>query len=218
MHPLELLAKQIVPGLSQDIGILANIVNSWAYARSMDGCAIVNQLPGGLFAMISHCRTGYVSRYFALICVAGVLVTTACQQQAPGTRATDAEAIKSLDAQWSKTAGTRDVDATVAYYSDDAVLLAPNEPMITGKQALRASWAALLSPNNAVSWHATHVDVANSGELAYLTGTYQLTAKDTLGHASLDRGKIIEVFRKQADGTWKVVADMYNSDLPVPPA
>ncbi len=165
-----------------------------------------------------NCRTGYVSRLFALGCLAGLVGTTACKQQTPDTRAADVEAVKNLDAQWSKTAGTHDVDATVAYYSDDAVLLAPNQPILTGKQALRASWATLLSPNNDLNWHATHVEVANSGELAYLTGTYQLTAKDAQGHASLDRGKIIEVFRKQPDGTWKVVADMYNSDLPAPPA
>lgn len=168
--------------------------------------------------MMVDCRMNFAFRPLALVCLAGLLGTAGCKQAAPDTRAADAEAIKSLDAEWSKTAGTHDVDATVAYYSDDAVLLAPNEPVITGKQALRASWVALLSPNIALSWHATHVDVAQSGELAYLTGTYELTAKDPKGRSSVDKGKIIEVFRKQGDGKWKVVADMYNSDLPAPPA
>ena len=149
---------------------------------------------------------------------ASLLVTTACKQQLPDTRAADEQTIKDLDAQWSKTAATHDVDGTVAYYSDNAVLLPPNEPLVTGKQALRASWAVLLSPNTALNWQVTKVDVARSGELAYVVGTYALTAKDAQGKASMDRGKIIEVFKKQPDGVWKVVADMYNSDLPVPAA
>jgi uncharacterized protein (TIGR02246 family) len=157
-------------------------------------------------------------KWIMFLFASGLPVLTACKQQLPDTRAADEQTIKDLDAQWSKTAATHDVDGTVAYYSDDAVLLPPNEPLVTGKQALRASWAVLLSPNTALSWQVTKVDVARSGELAYVVGTYALTAKDAHGKASMDRGKIIEVFKKQTDGVWKVVADMYNSDLPVPAA
>ena len=87
---------------------------------------------------------------------------------------------------------------------------------MTGRAALRASWTALLSPKIVLSWKAIKVDVAQSGDLAYLVGTYELSSKDAQGKPVSDRGKIMEVFRKQADGTWKVVADMYNSDLPGP--
>lgn len=151
--------------------------------------------------------------------VALLLLTTACQQQPPDTRAADEQTIRNLDAQWAKTAATRDLDATVAYYSDDAVLLPPNEPIVAGKQAIRAAWASLLSPGMvSLSWQATTVDVSKSGDLAYLVGTYSMSVKDAKGKTAPDRGKIIEVFRKQADGTWKTVADMYSSDLPAPAA
>jgi ketosteroid isomerase-like protein len=45
-----------------------------------------------------------------------------------------------------------------------------------------------------------------------------MTVKDAKGKSVPDRGKLIEVFRKQADGSWKTVADMFNSDLPAPAA
>jgi ketosteroid isomerase-like protein len=151
-------------------------------------------------------------------CAALLLLTTACKQQVPDTRASDEQTIRNLDAQWSKTAGTRDLDGTVAYYSDDAVLLPPNEPIVSGKQAIRVSWVSLLSPNNALGWQANKVDVARSGDLAYVVGSYTLTTRDAQGKPAVDRGKTIEVFKKEADGTWKVVADMYNSDLAAPPA
>ena len=149
-------------------------------------------------------------------CVGILLLGVGCKRQASVVE--EEQTIRDLDVRWAQTAATHDVDATVAYYTDDAVLLPPNEPLVTGKAALRASWATLLSPNVVLSWKANKVDVAQSGDLAYLVGSYELSSKDAQGRPVSDRGKIIEVFRKQADGSWKVVADMYNSDLPAPAA
>jgi ketosteroid isomerase-like protein len=148
-------------------------------------------------------------------CLALVLLVSGCGQQAPkDTRAADESALRDLDAQWSKTAAARDVDATVSYYSDDASLLAPNAPAVSGKQGIHASWAALLGPDTSLSWQASKVDVARSGDLAYVMGVYQLTTKDAHANFTTDRGKYVEVWKKQADGTWKTVADIFNTDLP----
>ena len=46
------------------------------------------------------------------------------------------------------------------------------------------------------------------------SGTYEETMTDANGKPVKDRGKYIEIFKKQADRTWKVVADIWNSDLP----
>jgi len=58
------------------------------------------------------------------------------------------------------------------------------------------------------------VEVARSSDLAYLMGVYQLTMKDPQGKPVMDQGKLVEVWKKQADGKWKTVADIFNSDLP----
>lgn len=104
----------------------------------------------------------------------------------------------------------------VSYYTDDAYLLPPNAPIAVGKKAIRESWAGLLGPGVKTTWQVTKVEVARSGELAYLLGVYHLTMKDPQGNPLEDRGELIEVRKKQADGKWKAVADSYNSDLPVP--
>lgn len=99
------------------------------------------------------------------------------------------------------------------------MLLAPNTPIATDKKSIRESWAGLLGPNTSVSWKVTKVEVAKSGELGYLYGAYQLTIKNPMGGAAFnDTGKILEVWKKQADGKWKCIVDTYNSDIPVPPA
>jgi uncharacterized protein (TIGR02246 family) len=146
-----------------------------------------------------------------------LLLTAACNQQTPpDTRAADESAVKETDAQWAKTAGANDLDGTVSYYTDDASILPPNAPIATGKQAIRAVWAAMLTPDTTVSWQVNKADVARSADLAYVMGTYQITAKNPKGKSQEDHGKLVEVWKKQADGKWKTVADIFNSDVPVP--
>jgi ketosteroid isomerase-like protein len=104
-------------------------------------------------------------------CLALLLLTSACTQQMPDTRVADEAVIHDVDAQWSKTASANDLDATVAFYSDEATLLPPNAPIATDKKAIRASWASLLVPGAAVSWQVNKVEVSRSGDLGYLPGT-----------------------------------------------
>jgi ketosteroid isomerase-like protein len=125
------------------------------------------------------------------------------------------QALRDLDAQWSKDAGAKDLEKTVSYYAEGAIVMPPNEASAPTKEAIRSAWKEMLTtPGAAISWKATKVEVAKSGDLAYVSGTYEETMTDASGKPVKDRGKYVEIFKKQADGTWKVVADIWNSDLP----
>jgi ketosteroid isomerase-like protein len=129
------------------------------------------------------------------------------------------QALRDLDAQWSAAAGAKDLDKTVSFYSDDAIVMPPNAPSATTKEAIRTVWKDLLaSPGLTISWKTTKVEVAKSGDIAFLSGTYELTMNDASGKPVNDRGKYVEVWEKQANGKWKCGADIWNSDLPVAPA
>ena len=153
-----------------------------------------------------------------LLVIACALFSSSCAPPATSdTRAAGEAAIKDLDERWSITAAKNDLDGTVAFYSEDAVLLPPNAPIATNPKSIRESWAGLLGPNTAVSWKVSKVEVARSGELGYLYGTYQLSIKDPKGGPEIkDKGKILEVWKQQSDGKWKCIVDTYNSDLPGP--
>ena len=129
--------------------------------------------------------------------------------------AADDQALRDLDAQWSRDAGAKDLEKTVSYYAESAVVMPPNASAATTKESIRSAWKEMLTtPGAAISWKATKVEVAKSGDLAYVSGTYEETMTDASGKPVKDRGKYVEIFKKQADGTWKVVADIWNSDLP----
>lgn len=158
----------------------------------------------------------FVRGGIATACIALVLFAAGCGKEEPkDTRAADEAAIKNADTLWAKAAASKDVDATIAYYSDDASLLPPNAPMASDKTSIRAAWAGLLGPDTSLSWQATKVEAARSGDLGYVMGTYEMESKDAQGKAESDRGKFVEIWKKQADGNWKAAVDIFNSDLPV---
>jgi uncharacterized protein (TIGR02246 family) len=127
------------------------------------------------------------------------------------------QALRDLDDQWSKAAAAKDLDKTVSFYSDDAIVMPPNAPADTTKETIRKSWQDLLaSPGLVISWKTTKVEVAKSGDLACVSGTYEVTMNVPSGKPINDRGKYVEVWEKQADGKWKCGMDIWNSDLPAP--
>jgi ketosteroid isomerase-like protein len=130
--------------------------------------------------------------------------------------------LRDLDSQWAKAAAAKDVEQTIAYYSDDAIVLPPNATSAATKEAIRNVWKdTFASPGFVISWQPTRVQVGKSGEMAWVGGRYELTMNDASGKPIDDRGKYLEVWEKQTDGNWKCAAEMWNSDLaasaPAPP-
>ena len=157
------------------------------------------------------------TRHVALVGIgAALLLSTGCK--AKDTKAADEQAIRDLDTKWSQEAVAKDVDATVAVYSDDAEVLPPDAPLITGKAGIRAMWEDLIRTSDRVSWTAVTVEVSSSGDLGYVVGTYELESKDAQGKPGLEVGKMLEVFRKQPDGSWKACVDMFSPDTAPTPA
>jgi uncharacterized protein (TIGR02246 family) len=129
----------------------------------------------------------------------------------------ETEEIRALDASWVSAGQSKNVDAWVAFYADDATVLPPNEPAATSREAIRKSVSELLMlPGLSIDWKPTRIEVARSGELAYLYGAYNL-AWDDSSKRSTDKGKNVEIWKKQSDGQWKCVVDTWNSDLPPTP-
>jgi ketosteroid isomerase-like protein len=155
-----------------------------------------------------------------IACCLAALALGCSQQQTPAadTRAADEAAIRQADSTWSKVTEAKQLDDHLAYYVEEAVVLAPNEPMASGKENIRKMMVDMFAlPGFVVKWQATKVETPRSGDIAYSLGTYELSMNDPKGKPMEDRGKYVTVWKKQADGSWKVAVDMFNSDLPAAP-
>lgn len=158
----------------------------------------------------------------------GVLVYAGCNKEKPAdqpppngakvnTRDADVQSIRELEHRAREAAEAKDLDRYVSFYADDAVLFWPGAPMVKGRAAIREFMQVFLSmPAFLLSFETAKVEVSRAGDLAYSYGTNRVTLVDPNGKRMKDRGKYLTVYKKQTDGTWKVVADIGNSDLVAP--
>lgn len=144
------------------------------------------------------------------------LATAGCTKTVTHNPTQDAADIRTLDTKWVTTAQSKDVNAWLAFYSDDVALLPPNDKTTIGREAARKSISELLSlPHLVISWNTTKSDV--SGDLGYLVGAYTLAFDGPNGTRINDTGKTLSIWKRQADGSWKCVADTWSSDAPATP-
>jgi uncharacterized protein (TIGR02246 family) len=123
----------------------------------------------------------------------------------------EATALAKLDDEWSAAAATRDAKRVASFYAADAIAYPPNEPVAVGKAAAEKVWAAYFAdPTYNLSWKTTHAEV--TGDLGYTAGTYEDSFKGPDGKMVEGKGKYLCVWKKQSDGTWKAIRDMWNTD------
>src|SRR5262249_19661733 len=88
-------------------------------------------------------------------------------------------ALGEVDRKWSEAAAAKDLDKVVSYYAENAIVLPPNAAIAQTKESIRATWKEILeSPGLVISWRPQKVEVAKSGELGFVSGSYQLRMND----------------------------------------
>ncbi len=140
-------------------------------------------------------------------------------QPAPDTREADAAAIREADLAWSQANEVEGLERAMSFYLDDAIMLPPKRPMAIGKNAIREASEAmgLGSANFSVQWQPTKIEVARSGDIGYAIGNWEGTRINSAGNHVPVKGKYVEIWKKQADGSWMVAADMFSPDSPPEP-
>jgi ketosteroid isomerase-like protein len=126
------------------------------------------------------------------------------------------DAVKAADQAWEKAFAGHDTAAAVDAVESSGSILSPNAPIATGPEAIRNLFAGFYAlPGMTIDWEIGDVQASSSGDMAVTRGTYQLTYNDPKGKPVVDQGKYATVWRKQPDGRWKVLLDVFNSDLPL---
>ncbi|MDA2931041.1 DUF4440 domain-containing protein [Acidobacteria bacterium AH-259-O06] len=129
----------------------------------------------------------------------------------------DLEAINGLREEYIATANAGDVDGWLATLTDDAVFMPPNEPAVTGKEAIR-SWVvkSFFDPFD-IQLSLSHEEVEVAGDWAFVQGpfSYSLTPKAG-GEVIEESGKFIDILKRQSDGSFKYARAIWNSDNPLP--
>lgn len=127
-----------------------------------------------------------------------------------------APAIQRLDVEFMKAVSARDAAALVrGFYAPDAVLMPPNRPIVEGREQIQGFLQGLMDSGlRGIKIETT--STASGGDLAYGRGRYTLSLAPPGGAPVHDTGKYVVVYGRQANGGWRAIADIFNSDQPAP--
>lgn len=124
-------------------------------------------------------------------------------------------AILETDKAWASAAAAKDVERTVSFWADDAIVFPPDQPAVSGRDSIRKFVdESFHLPGFAIRWETTQVTVSPHGDFAYAVGRNEFTVNGPDGRPITTAGKGVTVWRKEADGAWKCVIDIWNNELP----
>ena len=151
----------------------------------------------------------------ALAAVLLVAAPALGQQSATDQDLAEAEAVEE---QWRRVIATfedGDVDAFMALTTKDVVLMPPGGSTLSGREAARPLMEDFFGTFAIEIERLSMEEIVVAGEWAFVRDTYvsSLTPKSG-GETVRARGKNVWILRRQADGSWKVASNMWNSSDP----
>ena len=103
------------------------------------------------------------------------------------------------------------LEGFMSHFAEGASIFPPNSQAIVGKRGIRDYYSKVFSkPGFRLSWTPTGAGVSDSVDLGYTVGEFVVAARDENGAQVRRSGKYCMVWKKQDDGSWKVILDIAN--------
>ena len=146
-----------------------------------------------------------------LLLLASLFLSVGCSHRDFDPVAEQAKLLQ-CDAEWADLASAgKDVEKVVSYWSDDALLIFPGQPVIEGKAAIRDYVSASFkTPGFKIHWVSEKPAFSPDGKVAYMRGTDELTVPSPNGTPVTLHLRGISVWRIDSDGQWRCVVDIAN--------
>ncbi len=153
----------------------------------------------------------------AAVVIAASLTACATSQPKKPSAAQDEAAILEFNQRYLKAINDGDSATLASLTTPEHIMIMPGRPPLVGKEANDAANArAAQMYKFQEAWAPEETFV--SGDLAYQRGTFTVAATPKAGGATRNtRGTFLRIYKRQADGSWRMVRDMFNSDAPAAP-
>jgi len=137
--------------------------------------------------------------------------TPAVKDTARSTAADEA-AIADFNRRYLGAINEGDIATLSSLTTDGHIMLAPGRPPLVGKAANDAANGRVAQMFK-IDEHWSPLETVISGDLAYQRGTFTVAATPKAGGETRNTsGNFLRIYRRQPDGSWRMVRDMFNSD------
>lgn len=157
-----------------------------------------------------------ITNYATLACgiMVCVSVMSGCKQANDSHRPASSEELSQMNKDFAKALLAKDAAAASMLYAEDASLLPPNEPIVTGRKNIQQYWQGAIDAG-IVDVSVTTIATGSDGDLGYEIGRYRMTIRQPDGKALTENGKYAELLTRSEDGSWKSIYGVWNAD-PLP--
>ena len=123
------------------------------------------------------------------------------------------KAIRAANRKFGEGIRKGDPAAVGALYTEDAILMPPNNEMIRGRQGTEGFWGAAIKMGVRDAVLKT-VELNQVGDEVHEVGNYALKIQPEGKKPFEDKGKYVVIWKQDPKGTWKLHRDIWNSSLP----
>jgi ketosteroid isomerase-like protein len=143
---------------------------------------------------------------FAVILFAFLPTAAPAWGQAPDLE-NEAAAVKAADRAFAEAVKLRDRELFASFIAENATFLGGG--LTEGRDAIVVDWGIFFVAGGpaTITWEPHTVEVAASGDMAYTLGDFEIRAVGPNGQWQRSTGTYVSIWRKDPDGSWKVVVD-----------
>jgi len=116
-----------------------------------------------------------------------------------------------MNRDFAAALNAKDAKAAAAQYTEDAVLIPPGEAIVRGREAIEEYWRGAIELGAVRDVSVETMDAQSTGSLGYETGSFMLTVNGPDGEAVIDRGRYVELLRRDTDGRWLSTHGIWNA-------
>jgi len=144
-----------------------------------------------------------------------ILLGSGCTSRAEVDLASDRAALRDAVESYHDAASNKDAQSVVSMYDDEAIMIPPNADRVEGIEGVRNyRFGFIETAGVELQFETMRMKIAAGGDMAWTLAVGEVSFQQPDGEAGSDRVRDFHVWRKQDDGSWKVLVDIWNSEFP----
>lgn len=148
---------------------------------------------------------------FIFLAIFFSITIISCSNKQEVSKEATPEELSQMNRDFAKALNDKDPVAAADCYMEDAILLPPGEAPVSGRANIKEYWSRVIF-SGVFDVAVASTSTVSNGDIGYETGRFQMSSNDSAGNVTTERGKYIELLKRDKDGRWRSTHGIWNSD------